>query len=188
MGQKSRVDAQDYQATIEAFSFDFPAVLYGQLHDAVIKQRIKLSEFEKLDFTWPDQPGFGSNSQYEVFNPQSPRYLGPIKMPAQFLDDVTTVSSTHIFFNLRRYVGSDGKIGDHLFIVIPNMKQEACNATDRPIFKANATFVIPPDNHTIAVDTVAPTYACVETPDHKLYLMGIVFSRFKQQESSPWTP
>lgn len=56
--------------------------------------KISPTDILKLDFTFADEAGFGSNPDYEVFNPDSPRTLFPeathFAMPSSLIRPLTT--------------------------------------------------------------------------------------------------
>lgn len=114
--------------------------LHVGFHKAIGEGRITLDDWEKLDFTQPNAPGFGDNLQYEVFNPKSPRSIiiggnptFPL-IPRDMLDKITIRPEQALLFNLRRmtYKLDDADGGgevtlDVLVTVIPYVNPIYCS-------------------------------------------------------------
>jgi hypothetical protein len=161
-------------------------------------------DFEKLDFSIPGDHGFGSNPEYEVFNPN-----GKFRIPADqqafkhyqdLVDSVTNHKNVRDIFNLRRSIAADGTITDALYKILSDVKPQACAdeaahivdmgtqrhpAASLPLPEA---FKIMPDNHTIVVDpSPVPIHSvCLQASDGKLYTFRWICARFKKLGDGTW--
>gem|GEM_PF-6015865 len=80
--------------------------LHENFQQAMEAERIRIDEWEKLDFTLPSDEGFGDNVEYEVFNPKSPRTViidgkpGFPLVPQELMDEITTQAGQMLRFRL----------------------------------------------------------------------------------------
>lgn len=114
--------------------------LHENLQRAMVAGRIKVDEWEKLDFTLPSDDGFGDNVEYEVFNPKSPRTVivegkpsFPL-VPQDLMDDITTKPDQILRFSLPRFAFylQEGDLEDKMEVqslaaVISNAHPDHCD-------------------------------------------------------------
>lgn len=169
-----------------------------QLSKAIHEGRVKPEEFEKLDFTMPDEPGFGDNVEYEVFNPASTRtvmasekHLLPL-LPQEQIDAATTVPGTRPFFNLRRETSEKHGIVDRIVMIVPNIDLGKCGLRGQagwslPVIQLGYQPQFHPNLSTVAIDQNRfYGAACYQTPDNKGYLSFPLVKRNKPPGSENW--
>lgn len=117
-----------------------PVQLRVAFAKAIRDGRIKLEEFEELDFTMPDEPGFGNNIDYEVFNPNSRRAvisandaIFPL-VPEKVLEGATGRKNTKPFFNLVRVRNEEGYVFDTIVFVVPDILLSRCALPGRDVW------------------------------------------------------
>lgn len=177
--------------------FSGPEKLGRELSRAIYEGRIKLEEFEKLDFTMPDEPGFGDNPEYEVFNPHSPRTVmanGEVTLPIikqERVDRATIVPNTRPVFNIRQTIGSDGSVRETIAIIIPNLNIDMCEmpqAESLPIINIDDDLICPADVSRIVRDGVDLYKKCLRTDSESGYIMIPLVQRHKLPGHAQWSP
>jgi len=181
------------------------------LHEGITNGRIYLDELEKLDFTTAEDPGFGDNPDYEVFNPKGKHWLWNDRARAQYqeikalcqytpplsLDAVTNVKNTRVILNLRRSVYADGTIKDALMLIIPNIKDKSsCHSGQKDERALMSSVVIASDNHQIVIDHNETGFkaGCIQIrksmfnifSEDKIYFFEPILFREKLSGSDVW--
>lgn len=75
-------------------------VWQGWLHKLREEKKFFGSEYEKIDFSLPEESGFGDDPENEFFNPKGRFRAVPV--PQKIIDALTTRPDTKLVFNLRR--------------------------------------------------------------------------------------
>lgn len=162
---------------------------------AMKEGRIKPEELELLDFTQPDEEGYGDNVAFEVFNPKSPRSIVMGKsegrlIPQEILDELTTSKDAKVVFNLRRL--GDGRYEmDEIKVVIPQIKSSVCAYYDYLFIKStprvvNALSIVNKDNHEVIFDGDSFSN-CSLSLDNKLFLLDMIAVRHRAQDHQQWS-
>lgn len=141
----------------------FHETAWADIVTNMLKQKkIRISDFEKIDFSLSGDETYGDNPEFEFFNPK-----GPFKakvIPQEIIDRITSVRGTRPIFNLRRWydTGNHGyedypsSIKDSLVIIIPNLMKQCQAEPDLEgwnFLKMKTQEVkILPDNRTLIVD------------------------------------
>jgi hypothetical protein len=172
-----------------------PEKLGRELSRAIYEGRIKLEEFEKLDFTMPDEPGFGDNPEYEVFNPHSPRTVmanGEVTLPLikqERVDRATIVPNTRPVFNIRQTVGSDAFVRQTIAMILPNLNIDMCEmprAESLSIIDIEDDLMWSADVSKIVRDGADMYRKCLRTASGSGYIMIPLVQRYKLPNHSEW--
>jgi hypothetical protein len=167
------------------------------LRDKVLYGDFKLDDYEKLDFSLPGDPGFGSKPEFEIYNPDG---NFRITYHQESIDEVTTKPNTREIYNIRRTVESDGTVKDLFYKFIPDVTLKACTEDASRVIDSRTeqhpapfsplpnAFVFAPDNHEVVIDPlpVPSEGACLKASDGKLYSHSVFGMRFKKPGMSKW--
>lgn len=153
-----------------------------------------VDEFERIDFSLPEDAAYGDDPNNEFFNPGGTFKALPI--PQRLLNDVSEGEQGNIFFNIRRGVekGNADSLPadlevDTLFAIIPNLKLRKCNNINvigKGDPEAGIPFKIERDNHIVVSDGFH-FKGCTYTHDRKhVYLFFPIFERYRGIGHDEW--
>jgi hypothetical protein len=167
------------------------------VHDAIKQKKITLADFESLDFRL-GQAEHGWSPKHKVASGQDrPNYgLFPANVRSTLKETIAAISEhedSKPLINLRRSTDKNGLTIDMLYLIIPEIKEEACDEyyqyTGRLGKKLSSTSVkIAPDNHEIVVDEprLSTSGDCILGDDDALYLLSPIIFRIRATEQSQW--
>lgn len=133
----------------------------GIVEKAIAEKKLLKENFEKIDFSLPDDPDFGDDTENEFFNPDGIFKATPI--PQELIDELSSVKNSRLVFNLRRWFDTGKYQTTDLFsnlyrtdlmVIIPNF----ISVCPREHFGWNGSsftkedIYIAPDNHSIVED------------------------------------
>jgi hypothetical protein len=169
------------------------------INEKLEKGTFSPDDLEKLDFSFPDTPGFGAHPEFEVFNPKG---FGQQPDRQPLLDRVTVHSNSRVIYNLRRTTAADGTVTDTLYRIIPDVTREACaeeaehvgnidtGEHSAPFVNLPPAFKLAPDNHNVVVDPSPIPWpvksVCVQLADGKLYTFRWLTNRSKKPGETTW--
>lgn len=159
--------------------------------DRLVKQGIfTRNDLGKLDFSQEGDPEYGENPDWGVYTPQSrlfPNGKGGTAVPPWIMEELTGDKNARAVFNLRRHTRSDGTVVDTLYLIIPNVRKEEChryynylrNTADEPIKHIDTALDIPPDNHSLVLDSfdIPAIGRCIQPQDKRIHLFLPFYGR-----------
>lgn len=152
----------------------------GVINKATKEKKLSTEDFNKLDFSLPDDPGFGDDPENEFFNPQG-KYKA-IPMPQDLIDELSSVKNTRLIFNVRRWFDTGKNSTVDLFsnlyrtdlvVIIPDFifacPMEYLGWNESSFTKEN--IYIAPDNHSIVEDKEDQFAYQITSPDNGKYYL-----------------
>lgn len=200
---KNKGDAQEYR--LESYASEvadlaqtsLPQKLEAEIFKAVNEGRITPEDFDRLDFTFPENDGFGDNVEYEVFNVSSPRSLlnGAIyKFPLfeqSYLDTLTVKPGVKPFFSIRQYACRGDDICQSIVLVFPHIDLSKCalekeSGWSLSVVQAPSDMQFKSDLNSAAQDADAFFNVCLKDKYNDGYLMLPVVQRFRKKDEPTW--
>lgn len=179
----------DYAAKIAAETgiFDGDHIfsrIGGAIRVAGAAGTFKADDFEKLDFSLPEEDKFGDDERYEIFNPSGPFKISPESYQLNFYPQLAKnlPSDLKPIFTMYRNTSNTGLIAETIYGVVPDITKEICERVDQ-----KAILGSPPPIHPIQDGALVPPPAligmgdgCVlDTKANRYYLFVTVVSRIK---------
>jgi len=155
----------------------------------IAERQIEYDDFEKIDFSFPGDRGYGDNPKWEFFNPEG-IFKAPL-IPQDLLDRVTTEKGTRPVFNVRSTTDPEavfelslppGTRTEHLYIIIPNISPD-CAKAEKITSKSIKVAI---DNHEVVYDENL-MIGFIQSPDsNQRYLLTSIMRRIKTPGAKEW--
>ena len=171
--------------------FDTPDELFSRIgsviRSASAAGKFQPDDFEKLDFSLPEDEGFGDNPQYEIYNQDGPFKLHPDSHQLNFYPKLARGLAKKLqpSFTLYRDNSKKELIADTLYGVVPDITKEICDRAQKqislegppPTEPVQNGAIVPPANLT---GMAYSSYICIlDTRSKRYYLFESIASRVK---------
>lgn len=160
--------------------------------DAALKaQEFDPGDLDRLEFYRPGEAGYGTNPNFEVFNPgglfRAPLFEGQVIV--SFDLDFVSTSQTQVVYVLHRKSEEDGTIREVLYGVVTHLKGGVCEQSQLQKIQIPVQLDISYKSRASAVSI--PTLpllpvACVKDGNGEWYMFNSIFGRVKKPGDSKW--
>ncbi|MEZ0260858.1 MAG: hypothetical protein ACAH80_07600 [Alphaproteobacteria bacterium] len=164
------------------------------LGDAIKKGEISITDFEKLDFRF-GQAEHGWSPNYKVGSDEDRPSFGlfPADKKSTIKETIATISNDENgrpIINLRRYIDQNGITRDFLYLIIADVKEDACTDYHRYTGQMGREIPAKPikiaaDNHEIVTDE-GRLDGCFRDEGDTLFLLSTIMERFKASDETQW--
>lgn len=130
---KAQTDKKDEAHILKTYNPGLLIQYFGSLKVAInriVKENgLSTEDIKKIDFSKPNEPGFGDNPALEIYNPQNPNYFksdGIEKSLAAYVDD------PKIIISYGNRVLNAATPAPELLAIVPHIHRDACESLYAP--------------------------------------------------------